>query len=51
MDMHVEHPMLDSSLSETSKLKSALSWIVNYLPTAAVVGLIALYYVQLSHLG
>ena len=51
MDMHVEHAMLNAGICESNKFKVALSWIINYLPTAAVVGFIALYYIQLAHLG
>ena len=34
-----------------SKAAAAVMWAMDRLPTVAIIGLIALYYIQLSHMG
>lgn len=35
----------------TSRLQRLGQFLADYIPTAVIVGLIALYYIQLSHMG
>ena len=34
-----------------SQIAAAGMWVLDRLPAVAIIGLIALYYVQLSHMG
>lgn len=51
MDIRITNAVPEAARISANRLTGFIRLVLNYLPTAVVIALIALYYVQLSHMG